>query len=419
MLAMVQATHSGRIRPARLACLVLVLATGALETGCARIASFRKKDQPAFGTDTASTKGDGRGHSQSGDLYADLVGRPKTKVEGEAVALAGIDHKTIERAAPDRRPAEANPEPTDPLPPSTDPQVALQAPVTLPSLPDAMAPRTARQGKAVEVVADSPTRPNHVAETRPEASHPEPPAGAASQPTLDSVLAQSRQALDALSTYQVKMNHQERVAGVLKPAEDVVLSIRRRPKAVRIEWLDGSNKGREVIYAADANGGLMHVKMVGPLGALPRLSLAPDSPLATANSRHPITEAGFDTIVGNMEEGLRQQKSGQGSGRLTYAGLATENGLDKPSHKVVRVTESGETWVVYLDPESHLPALVQATGGNGDLLERYVFKDPVPGAAELSKADAFDPDARWGPSKGLLQRLARSNTATDEKTETR
>jgi hypothetical protein len=414
MLAMVQATYSGRIRSARLACLVVVLAAGALETGCARLASFRKKDQPAFGTDTASTKGDGTGQSKGRDLYADLVNRPKPKTEGGAVALAGIEHNTPERAAPDRRPVEPRPEPTAPPSPSTDPQVALQAPVTLPTLPDRMAPRAGSQGKPVEVVADAPSHSNQVAET-----HPEPATETPIRPTLDSVLAQSRQALDALSTYQVKMNHQERVAGILKPAEDVVLSIRRRPKAVRIEWHEGSNKGREVIYAADANGGLMHVKMVGPLGALPRLSMAPDSPLATANSRHPITEAGFDTIVGNMEEGLRLQKSGQVSGRMTYAGLETENGLGKPSHKIVRLTESGETWVVYLDPETYLPSLVQATGSNGDLLERYVFKDPVPGAPELSKADAFDPDARWGPSKGLLQRLARSSAGTDDKTETR
>jgi hypothetical protein len=239
-------------------------------------------------------------------------------------------------------------------------------------------------------------------------------------PALVTLLSKSRNRLDGLTSYQVKMTHQERISGVLNPPEEVILSIRRNPKAVRLEWPTGAHKGREVLYAADAKGGMMHVQMGNSTIPVPRLSMAPDSPLAARDSRHPITEAGFDTVVGNMEEALLAQQSGDPSlGAIRYAGMERPSGLDKPCHKVVRVTPSNETWVVYLDPESNLPVFVEATAGNGEVLERHSFRDPSFDLPELASAEAFDPDARWGPPKGFLQRLARAGSAGPKPTEPR
>ena len=92
---------------------------------------------------------------------------------------------------------------------------------------------------------------------------------------------------------------------------------------------------------------------------------------------------------------------------MSYAGCEQPEPLDHPCHKIVRVTASGETWQVFLDPESRLPALVQANAANGDLLERYLFRTSSPNPTELAAADAFDPNRRWGEPKGLLHRLAR------------
>ena len=74
----------------------------------------------------------------------------------------------------------------------------------------------------------------------------------------------------------------------------------------------------------------------------------------------------------------------------------------------MRVLPDGETWVVYLDPETKLPSLFQGTAPDGNLLERYVFRDLKADLPDLAAADAFDPEARWGPSKGLFGRIARS-----------
>ena len=50
----------------------------------------------------------------------------------------------------------------------------------------------------------------------------------------------------------------------------------------------------------------------------------------------------------------------------------------------------------------------------GELLERYVFRNPRYDLPELAQADAFDPNLRWGPPKGFLNRLAKAN-GTDDK----
>ena len=193
------------------------------------------------------------------------------------------------------------------------------------------------------------------------------------------------------------MNRQERVGDSLQPAEDVLLSIRRSPRAVLLQWKEGAHQGREVLFSEKETNGMLLVNMADSKIPVPRISLPPDSPLALHNSRHPITEAGFDTIVRNLQKTIDENKAGdQSHGRIAYAGLEQPELLDHPCHKIVRVTANGENWQVFLDPASKLPALVQANAANGDLLERYLFRTVQPDPPELATADAFNPNQRWG-----------------------
>jgi hypothetical protein len=117
----------------------------------------------------------------------------------------------------------------------------------------------------------------------------------------------------------------------------------------------------------------------------------------------------------NVEDAIRGEKAGDASaGKVTYEGLEKAKQLDRPCHKIVRKTPSGETWALYIDPQSRLPVLVQAVDAKGELLERYVFSNPRFDLPELAQADAFDPDLRWGPAKGVLQRLAKANGDGDK-----
>jgi hypothetical protein len=224
-----------------------------------------------------------------------------------------------------------------------------------------------------------------------------------------------------LQSYQVTLNRQERVGETLQEPEEVLVSIKRDPRSVRLEWPTGPHKGREVIYlASEDHGGSMHINAADSVIPVPPIKMPVDNPMVLRNARHPITEAGFETIIANMEKTLEASRSGDPSrGTLTYAGLENPGPLSKPCQKLVRVTPAGETWHVYIDPVTKLPVMVEATALNGDLLERYVFSEPRVDLPELATADAFAPDLRWAGSKGgLLQRLARSGTAAPAATST-
>jgi len=149
---------------------------------------------------------------------------------------------------------------------------------------------------------------------------------------------------------------------------------------------------------------------------IPRMSIPVDSPLALRNSRHPITEAGFDTILDNLFKFLEPKTAAVASdGKLTYKGIDRPGGLDQPCHLVERVTPKGETWQVYLDTRTLMPAMVSAVQtSSGELIERYIYRNLRPNPVELASIDAFDPDKRWGESKGWLSRIAHGGgTPTD------
>jgi hypothetical protein len=211
------------------------------------------------------------------------------------------------------------------------------------------------------------------------------------------VIAQAREAVDRLSCYQVRLQRQERVGQRLHDPEEVVLSIRRQPLGVRIEWPEGPNKGREVLYQAGDGPDVMHVHMPGAL--VPRISLPTNSGLAQKNSRHPIQEAGLDSIVAIMEQGLAEAPE-----RVRLEGTEVPEGCDRPAHKLVFLTAEGEKAVVHVDRQNHLPLVVHVTAHDGELLEHYRFHDLQPNHTELASRDAFDPEKRWGPPKGLFSR---------------
>ena len=223
------------------------------------------------------------------------------------------------------------------------------------------------------------------------------------------LLARAEVRLDGMKCYNVQISRLERVNGQLQPEEDILLSIRRDPKAVRLEWSSGPSKGREVIYSTSIDPRLIFVHM--PAGAipLPVMKIPVDSPLVMRNSRHAITEAGFDTILDNLRKATGPNgKKESASAQLIYCGLEKATGLDRPCHHFVRKTASGDDWNVYLDPNSLLPRMVFAEDSRHELIERYIYREIHENPDDLAAAGAFDPDQRWGESKGLLGRLARA-----------
>src|SRR5262249_44709274 len=143
---------------------------------------------------------------------------------------------------------------------------------------------------------------------------------------------------------------------------------------------------------------------------IPRMALAPDSPLARRSDRHPITEAGFETVLDKLSKTIEENQAGDTShGRISYAGLAQPERLDHACHKLLRLTPAAaarDGAPVSPAPDTQPPALVQASASRGDPLSPYCFHEAAPPPAELAAAGAFDPNRRWGQPKGIVARLA-------------
>lgn len=261
---------------------------------------------------------------------------------------------------------------------------------------------------AVPVLRPAPSRP--AATSKPT---PKPKAAKPAAQDGRAILAQSEARLKALDTYQVKMSRVERVGGQLQPEEEVVLSIHREPREVRLAWESGPSAGREVIYSTRVDPKTLFVHMPKTAIPLPTMKMAIDSPMVTRSSRHSIREAGFDTIIGSLRKSIDQDAAEDAAqGRVAYRGIETPPGLDRPSHVFTRRAPAGESWTVFIDARSLLPSMVVAKNKAGELDEKYVYHGVSENPTSLAAADAFDPDQRWGSAKGLLGRFAGGRSAT-------
>ncbi len=84
----------------------------------------------------------------------------------------------------------------------------------------------------------------------------------------------------------------ERLHGVLGDEQTLAMKVRQRPFAVYLKFLN-PQAGKEVVYAEGhhENKVIAHSTGVARL-LVPRLAVPPDHPLAMAETRHAITEAG-------------------------------------------------------------------------------------------------------------------------------
>lgn len=289
-------------------------------------------------------------------------------------------------------------------------RVTLGTPVPLPTAsqraPDPA--RSVRSRPAEERPAEIAAAPRPT--TRPAPARPAPARPAPAQPKPQgedarALVARSEAKLQSLGTYQVRMKRVERVGGKMQPEEEVVLSVHRKPREVRLTWDKGPSQGREVIYSTRVDDRSLFVHMPKTAIPLPTMKMAIDSPMVTKSSKHSIAEAGFDTILDSLRKSVAE-------GSAAYRGVEKPPGLDRPSHVFTRRDPGGESWTVFLDARSMLPSMVVAMDSAGDLDEKYIYHEVVEDPAELAAADAFDPDRRWGSSKGgLLSRFARGGPA--------
>ncbi|NOX55963.1 MAG: DUF1571 domain-containing protein [Planctomycetes bacterium] len=110
------------------------------------------------------------------------------------------------------------------------------------------------------------------------------------------MLEKSQHVLESVSDYTATFFKQERINGELTEGQLMELKMRHRPFSIYMKWLTG-HKGRQVLYVEGQNENKMLVKFGGWKRRLPALKLDPNSSLAMAEARYPITKVGMLELV--------------------------------------------------------------------------------------------------------------------------
>ena len=223
--------------------------------------------------------------------------------------------------------------------------------------------------------------------------------GLAAKTLLLEVVSAGHDRLDAVEGYTATMRRQERIKNKLNPEQTIELKVRHRPFCVYMHFLN-PDKGKEAVYAEGrydndimAHGGGLSRAIV------PRLKVPPDSPLAMAGNRHPITDAGLLNLLKKLvyfrkldmvdeDAGTFLDKVTDASGRTWLRSVHTHT-ISSPERPFMYVE-------VLYDPATKLPIQIESyewpkSGRMEDrqLSERYRYDDLMLDAP-LTDLD-FDP----------------------------
>jgi uncharacterized protein DUF1571 len=212
--------------------------------------------------------------------------------------------------------------------------------------------------------------------------------------------------------YYVCLTRREQVNGKDQPKEVIRLMFRKEPWSVRLVWLEGQAKGREVVYVKGRYEGKLHTRLGPNDGNLlyragSHIALAPDSALVTSSSRHSVTEAGIGNIIDHFgAHVVANEKGDTRLGTLTYRGREKRPEFSEPVETVEQTIPAGaekelprggrRLW--FFDDAANkirnLPALVVTTDITGHEVEYYRY-DKYVAPIRFDDRD-FDPNALWG-----------------------
>jgi len=202
-----------------------------------------------------------------------------------------------------------------------------------------------------------------------------------------SVLREAKHRTDSLEDYTLTLKKQERIDGALGPV-NVVFVKWKRPFSIYLKFLEGNDKGREVIFVEGKYRDKMIVSPGGILGAL-TIKVAPDSLIAKKNNRHNITEAGMSNTIGRILTIIeKEQKEPSSDISVTFFG---EKPLEKDMCIHIRIDKSSYAarTEVYLNSDTLYPHTIISYDEDGELLESYNYSD-IKTNVGLDDSD-FDP----------------------------
>lgn len=200
-------------------------------------------------------------------------------------------------------------------------------------------------------------------------------------------------------TYTATFRRQERINGVLGPEIVSDLKIRNRPFAIYLKYRT-VKPGKEVVYAEGHHDN----KVIAHNGdwtrkLIPRIAVEPTAPLALADSRHPITDAGLLNLCRKLLR-FREMDLGEAEAATVLDRVTLDDGRTflRSTHEHSKRNDGRpfQHVVILYDPTTQVPCQIQsfdwaAPGDSGPLklAERYAYDDLHLGAP-LTPMD-FDP----------------------------
>lgn len=217
---------------------------------------------------------------------------------------------------------------------------------------------------------------------------------------LLAVLEAVEERLAAQPGYTATLLKHERIRGKLEPEQTLHIKVRHEPFAIYLKFIT-PDAGKEVVYAEGRyeNHVMAHGGKLTRL-LMPRLKVPPDSALALASSRHPVTEAGLLNLTRKLirfrkldledhEAGTALETAIESDGQTYLKSIHTHH-IQNPERPFAYVE-------VLYDPQTRIP--VRFTGyewpesgvWNGERIlgEQYTYRD-INFDAALTDLD-FDP----------------------------
>jgi hypothetical protein len=215
---------------------------------------------------------------------------------------------------------------------------------------------------------------------------------------LDTLVAVGER-LNGVKCYTATFHKQERIGGTLGPEQTLEMKVRQQPFAVYFKFL-APKPGKEVVYAEGHHDNKVIAHTGGLAGLLvPRLAVPPDHPLALADNRHTITDAGLAKLTAKLiafrrmdlddEEAVTVLDRTTGTDRRPWLRSLHLHPHKHPGRPFARVE-------VLYDPETRFPLRIRSydwpePGYKGDLLlAEYYAYDNLNLDADLTALD-FDP----------------------------
>lgn len=240
----------------------------------------------------------------------------------------------------------------------------------------------------------------------PDLGAPGQPSSPAPPHTARQLLQQATARCGQLDAYIVRLTRREHLKDKMQPEEILMFKFRKQPFSVHFKWLGDAARGREVVYVKGKYENKIHTKLAAgdaPLMAAgSRLSVAPDSMLARAASRHPITDAGLCHCVEKLTAVLNAQERGdKRQGTLSAIAPQVRPEYPRPVETLEQILPPGAEpqlprggrRLLCFDPDWQLPMLVATYDDKGREVEYYRY-DRMQAPVNLDDDD-FNPDKLW------------------------